>query len=40
MDGNDFMNKLAEYSIGLAPRTEYDIDEEYFAALTSDMEGT
>ena len=27
MDGNDFMDKLAEYGIGLNPRTEYDIDE-------------
>ena len=33
MDGKDFMDKLAEYSIGLTPRTEYDIDEEYFASV-------
>ena len=36
MDGNDFMDKLAEYSIGLTPRTEYDIDEEYFAAIAEE----
>lgn len=39
MDGNGFMDKLAEYSIGLTPRTEYDIDEEYFAAITAENEG-
>lgn len=33
MDGNDFMDKLAEYNIGLAARTEYDIDEAFFAAI-------
>ena len=33
MDGNDFMDKLAEYNIGLTPRTEYDIDEEYFSSM-------
>lgn len=38
MDGNDFMDKLAEYSIGLTPRAEYDIDEEYFAAITAEAE--
>ena len=36
MDGNDFMDKLAEYSIGLTPRTEYDIDEEYFTAIAGE----
>ena len=36
MDGNDFMDKLAEYSIGLTPRAEYDIDEEYFSAITAE----
>ncbi len=40
MDGNDFMTKLAECSIGLTPRTEYDIDEEYFTALTFEIEKT
>ena len=39
MDGNDFMDKLAEYSIGLTPRTEYDIDEEYFAEIAEEGEG-
>ena len=38
MDGNEFMNRLAEYSIGLTPRTEYDIDEEYFKTLSAEME--
>jgi len=37
MDGNDFMDKLAEYSIGLTPRTEYDIDEEYFLAISAEV---
>ena len=36
MDGNDFMDKLAEYNIGLTPRIEYDIDEEFFAAIAED----
>ena len=36
MDGNDFMDKLAEYNIGLTPRTEYDIDEEFFVAIAED----
>lgn len=36
MDGNDFMDKLAEYNIGLAPRTEYDIDEAFFAAIAEE----
>lgn len=34
MDGNGFMDKLAEYNIGLMPRTEYDIDEEFFETLS------
>ena len=38
MDGNDFMDKLAEYSIGLTPRVEYDIDEEFFAAINDTQE--
>jgi len=33
MDGNDFMDKLAEYGIGLSPIVEYEIDEAYFANL-------
>ncbi len=33
MDGNDFMDKLAEYNIGLTARIEYDIDEEFFATI-------
>jgi restriction system protein len=37
MDGNDFMNRLAEYGIGLSPRTEYDIDEAYFTALSAEI---
>lgn len=39
MDGNDFMGKLAEYSIGLTPRIEYDIDEEYFSSISIETEG-
>ena len=35
MDGNDFIDKLAEYKIGLSPRTEYDIDETFFKSLAS-----
>ncbi len=38
MDGNDFMDKLAEYNIGLTPRTEYDIDEEYFTSISAETE--
>lgn len=30
IDGDDFMNKLAEYGIGLSPRVEYEIDEAFF----------
>ena len=33
MDGDDFMNKLAEYGIGLSPRVEYEIDEEFFSSF-------
>jgi len=33
MDGNDFMDKLAEFGLGLNPRTEYEIDESYFVAI-------
>lgn len=33
MDGNDFMDKLAEYGIGLSPIVEYEIDDSYFANL-------
>lgn len=33
MDGNDFMDKLAEYGIGLSPVVEYEIDDAYFANL-------
>lgn len=36
MDGNDFMDKLAEYGIGLNPRTDFEINEEYFAGIESD----
>ena len=39
MDGNDFMNKLAEYRIGLTPRIEYDIDEEYFSSISTEVDG-
>ncbi len=39
MDGNGFMDKLAEYRIGLTPRTEYDIDEEYFSSISAETEG-
>lgn len=38
-DGNGFMDKLAEYRIGLTPRTEYDIDEEYFSSISAETEG-
>lgn len=38
MDGNDFMDKLAEYNIGLTPRTEYDIDEEFFSSISAETE--
>ena len=39
MDGNDFMDKLAQYSIGLTQRVEYDIDEEFFAMISNETEG-
>lgn len=39
MDGSDFMDKLAEYNIGLTPRVEYDIDEKFFASLSTDSKG-
>ncbi|MBR4353977.1 MAG: restriction endonuclease [Kiritimatiellae bacterium] len=39
MDGNDFMDKLAEHSIGLNPRMEYDIDDDYFAAIEVEGQG-
>lgn len=35
MDGNDFIDKLVEYKIGLSPREEYDIDRAYFDSLAS-----
>ncbi len=35
MDGNDFIDKLAEYKIGLSPRTEYDIDRAFFESLAT-----
>ena len=38
MDGNDFMDKLAEYNIGLAPRMEYDIDEGFFSSISDETE--
>lgn len=33
MDGNMFMDKLAEHELGLTMRKEYDIDESFFANL-------
>lgn len=39
MDGNAFMDKLAEYRIGLTPRIEYDIDEEYFSSISTETDG-
>lgn len=38
MDGNGFMDKLAEYEMGLTPRTEYDIDEKFFSAINEECE--
>ena len=28
--------EIYDYSIGLTPRAEYDIDEEYFSAITAE----
>lgn len=33
MDGNMFMDKLAEHELGLTLRREYDIDESFFATF-------
>lgn len=33
IDGEEFMNKLAEYGIGVKPVTTYEIDEEYFKKI-------
>ena len=38
MDGNDFMDKLAEYNLGLNPKTDFEIDEEYFTAIEGEAE--
>jgi len=33
MDGDEFMNKLAEYAIGVKEVKDYEIDESYFSAV-------
>jgi len=33
IDGDDFIDKLAEYGIGVKPITTYDIDEEFFEKI-------
>lgn len=33
IDGEDFMNRLAEFQIGVKPITDYDIDEVYFSQI-------
>lgn len=33
IDGEDFIDRLAKYNIGLTPVTEYEIDEKYFMQL-------
>ena len=33
MDGEDLINRLAEFRIGLTPITEYEIDEKYFLQI-------
>lgn len=33
IDGEDFINKLAEFQIGLKPVMDYDIDEAYFSEI-------
>lgn len=33
IDGEEFMNRLAEYQLGLKPVTDYDIDEAYFSQI-------
>ena len=38
MDGNDFMDKLAEYSLGLNPKTDFEIDEGYFTTIEGEAE--
>lgn len=39
LDGNEFMDKLAEYNLGLTPRTEYEVDEQYFADIAAMDDG-
>lgn len=36
MDGNEFINKLAEYSIGLRAITSYEVDEDFFNSIEGD----
>lgn len=33
IDGEEFMNRLAEFQIGVKPITDYDIDEVYFSQI-------
>lgn len=33
IDGEDLINRLAEFKIGLTPVTEYEIDEKYFLQI-------
>lgn len=33
IDGEEFMNKIAEYGIGVRPVTTYEIDEDFFAKI-------
>jgi len=33
MDGEEFINKLVEYGIGVKEVKEYEIDEQYFAKI-------
>ena len=36
MDGNEFINKLAEYGIGLRAITSYEVDEDFFNSIEGD----
>ena len=36
MDRNEFINKLAEYGIGLRAITSYEVDEDFFNSIEGD----
>ena len=38
MDGEEFINKLAEYNIGLKEVKSYEIDEDFFNSIEEGMD--